>query len=161
MRFVDLDQVNVTAVAVVPDTRERTGKANLVARREEEQLRPRTVRNPQVAQSLHHRPSARVVSRDGQNTESLPPEVPLVLACGMHGEIGAHLAAEAGLPDITALDWHGSAIDLHHEAAAGAILKPEAEHEIGRDTDLVYKASMPDCYAQDKWRCRAERLIRE
>jgi hypothetical protein len=44
-----------------------------------------------------------------------------MLLSEVRGEVRAHLALEARLPNVAAHYRHGAAVDLNHEAAAGPV----------------------------------------
>ena len=100
-----------------------------------------------------------MIGRDCKHTKRFPAEVPFVLLCRVCGEIGAHFPLEACLPDIAADDRHGAAIDLDHEATAGAIGQHKAEDKIGHKSDVMEAALVRDLHAERKGIACAERLI--
>jgi hypothetical protein len=66
----------------------------------------------------------------------------LVLFGGVRGEIGTHLSLEARLQRIAPHHRHRAPVNLDHEAAARPVGKREAEHKIGRKSNLARHALM-------------------
>ena len=138
--------MNLPAVAAAPAVQEGIARAQLITGGEEEKGSAHAVRNVKLPQCFLHRMSAVMISRDGQHTERLPAEVPLVLLGGVGREIGAHLPLEACLSDIAADNRHGAAIDLDHEATEGAIGQHETKDQIGHKADVMERALVRDLH---------------
>ena len=122
--------------------------AQLVARRKEKERRADAVWNVKLIERIHHRTRTMFVGRYGEHAKSLPAEMPLMQLAGMRGEIRAHLALEACLKKIGAGDGHRTAVDLDHEASAGAIGKLQTERKIGDEPNLMHSSVVRDAHAE-------------